>query len=451
MHAINFYPNFVPIQELSDWFEHWATKGVKPVFTCEYGAPFTWDWTMYRGWYKGATRIRQRESAVGILPGRVERAVLRRPGLSRSANRRKANLRWEAKQFRAGNLWHRWDYPNEVGSPRFDERYPVFAMYLTDNWRAFRTWGVSAISPWEYGHFWKLRDGVNKRREEFKVDWENLQRPGFSPDYSEQRYERMDLAFERSDWIATPAAQALLRNNRPLLAYLGGKPADSRARTTISFPAKRSRNRSSSSTIRAKPITCDSQWSLGLPRAVTGQDRVTVAAGQQERIPLRFELPATLTPGRYELSASFKFSNGETQTDSFSIHVLPRPRLRCEAQRSPCSIPKAKTALLGTMGVRGQSVERYADLSPYDILIVGKAALTAGGPAPDITRVRDGLKVIVFEQTSEVLEKRFGFRVEEYGLRQVFPRVPDHPVLAGLDAGESCATGAARQRSFPRG
>jgi len=53
MHVINFYPNFVPIQELSDWFEHWATSGVKPVFMCEYGAPFTWDWTMYRGWYKG--------------------------------------------------------------------------------------------------------------------------------------------------------------------------------------------------------------------------------------------------------------------------------------------------------------------------------------------------------------------------------------------------------------
>ena len=47
--------------------------------------------------------------------------------------------------------------------------------------------------------------------------------------------------------------------------------------------------------------------------------------------------------------------------------------------------------------------------------------------------MRDGLKVIVFEQTAEVLEKRFGFRVAEYGLRQVFPRVPDHPLLAGLD------------------
>ncbi len=57
------------------------------------------------------------------------------------------------------------------------------------------------------------------------MDWENLQRPGFSPDYEEQRYERMDLAYERSDWIPTAGAQALIRNNRPLLAYIGGKPA----------------------------------------------------------------------------------------------------------------------------------------------------------------------------------------------------------------------------------
>jgi hypothetical protein len=36
------------------------------------------------------------------------------------------------------------------------------------------------------------------------------------------------------------------------------------------------------------------------------------------------------------------------------------------------------------------------------------------------------------EQTAAALERRFGFRVAEYGLRQVFPRVPDHPALAGL-------------------
>ena len=41
-----------------------------------------------------------------------------------------ANLRWEAKQFRPGKLWHRWDYPHAVGSPVFEEQYPVFAMYF---------------------------------------------------------------------------------------------------------------------------------------------------------------------------------------------------------------------------------------------------------------------------------------------------------------------------------
>ena len=40
--------------------------------------------------------------------------------------------------------------------------------------------------------------------------------------------------------------------------------------------------------------------------------------------------------------------------------------------------------------------------------------------------------VIVFEQTAEALEQRLGFRVEEYGLRNAFGRVPDHPLLAGL-------------------
>ena len=53
MHTSNFYTNFVPRQELCDWFEHWANRGVKPVFLCEYGAPLSWDWTMYRGWYRG--------------------------------------------------------------------------------------------------------------------------------------------------------------------------------------------------------------------------------------------------------------------------------------------------------------------------------------------------------------------------------------------------------------
>ena len=74
--------------------------------------------------------------------------------------------------------------------------------------------------------YWKLRAGVDRSRKELPVDWDHLQRPGFSPDYLDDRYgATWTWPSSASDWIPTAAAQALIRNNRPLLAYIGGKPA----------------------------------------------------------------------------------------------------------------------------------------------------------------------------------------------------------------------------------
>ncbi len=435
LHAINFYPNFVPIQELSDWFEHWSTEGVKPVFTCEYGAPFSWDWTMYRGWFRG-----QREFGSAKVPWELcvpeWNAQFSGDEAFQLSEPVRANLRWEARQYAAGNLWHRWDYPYPVDSIRFDERYPVFARYITDNWRAFRGWEVSANSPWEHGHFWKLREGVDRRRRELPVDWENLQRPGFSPDYLDQRYERMDLAFERADWIPTPAAEALLRNNGPRLAWIGGPPDRFTSQAHNFRPGETVIKQLILINNSRTPATCDCRWTLALPQPVTGRQQIQVATGRQERVPLRFTLPATLPPGSYELRAGFQFASGEHQEDSFTIDILPPPAAPPPAAgRIALFDPRGETAAwLKGLGIPFQSVSEVSGLAAGDLLIVGKAALSATGPAPDLRAVRQGLKVILFEQTAEALEKRLGFRVQEYGLRQVFPRVPDHPALAGLTA-----------------
>jgi hypothetical protein len=432
MHTSNFYANFVPDQELSDWFERWATEGVKPLFLVEYGVPFSWDWTMYRGWYQGG-----RAFGSAAVPWEFCLAEWNAQFLGdrafRISTREKENLRWEAKQFRAGNRWHRWDYPTVVGSGSFTERDPVFAKYFTENWRAFRTWGVSAFGPWGHGQYWRLRDGVDKDRREFEVDWDNLQRPGFSPDYVDEQYERMDLAFAPSDWVPSAGAEAVIRNNGPLLAYLGGKPTaftskdhNFRAGETVQKQVVIINN-------SRETVTCDCKWSFGLPQAVANSGRVSVPTGEQARIPLHFDLPTALAPGEYELSATVRFSTGGTQKDSFAVHVMPRPQPLNPNGKIALFDPKGETGkLLEGMGVRCQPVGANADVSTYDTLIVGKSALTVDGPAPDIACVRDGLKVIMFEQTSEVLEKRFGFRVTEYGLRWVFKRVPDHPLLAGI-------------------
>jgi len=438
MHTSNFYANFAPVQEMSDWFGHWATAGVKPLFTCEYSVPFPWDWTMYRGWYKG-----KREFGSAVVPWEFCLAEWNSQFYGDHAFRisemEKRNLRWEAERFRSGRLWHRWDYPHAVGSSIFAERYDIYAMYFTDNWRAFRTWGVSAISPWSHGHYWVLRDGVDKSRKDLHVDWENLQRPGFSPDYIGRQYERVDLAFEQSDWIATAAAQALIRHNLPLLGYIGGKPGAFTSKDHNFLPGQTLEKQLIVINNSRQTVICDCEWSFNLPGIIAGKKQITIPTGQQQRIPLRFELPAAMPPGKYELKANFKFDSGETQADSLSIDIMPQPQTVRADGKIALFDPNGQTRkLLDGMGIRYRQVDANTDLATYETLIVGKSALTIDSQAPDITRVRDGLKVVLFEQTADVLEKRFGFRVARYGLRQVFSRVPDHPLLAGIEAGNLC-------------
>ena len=433
MHTANFYANFAPIQEMSDWFEHWATTGVKPLFLCEYGVPISWDWMMYRGWYKGV-----RTFGSAQVPWELCLAEWNAQFLGDQAYQltdlEKQCLRWEAGQFRAGRLWHRWDYPrNAAGSADFEPRNAIFAMYLTDNLRAFRTWGVSAFCPWDHGIFWKLRDGVGRSRKELKVDWAALQRPGLSPDYVDDQMDWMNCSYERADWLPTEAAQALYRNNRPLLAYIGGKPAAFTGKDHNFYPGDKLEKQIIVINNSRQTTTADCSWSLGLPVPVFERRRVTVETGEQARLPLTFRLPSQTKPGHYTLTATVNFGSGETQTDTFAFDILARPEPVQTKGKVAMFDPKGETTrLVRDLGLDWTPVEAAADLSAFDVLVVGKGALTPDSPAPDIGRVRDGLKVVLFEQTSEVLEQRFGFRVEEYGLRGVFKRVPDHPLLAGL-------------------
>lgn len=434
MYTANFYANFVPVQEMSDWFEHWSTAGVKPLFLCEYGAPLSWDWMMYRGWYKGT-----RTFGSARVPWELCIAEWNAQFFGDRAYQitdiEKAALRWEAQKFRAGELWYRWDYPRSaVDSPDIEQRNQIFATYLADNFRAFRTWGVSAYCPWDHGIYWKLRDGADRSRKEFKVDWESLQRPGLSPDYVEDQMTWMNCSYERADWVPTVAAQALYRNNLPLLAYIAGKPAAFTSKDHNFSPGETVAKQIIVINNSRRSVTADCAWSLSLPRLLSGHQKVSVETGQQSRVPISFLLPAEIKPGKYQLAATINFSNGESQSDSFTIDVLPKLAPIQITQRVALFDPKGETGkLLRDLGIECTAIDAAADLAPYNLLIVGKGALNPDSPAPDISRVLDGLKVLMFEQTSETLERRFGFRVEEYGLRQVFARVADHPALAGLN------------------
>lgn len=434
MHSVNFYPNFAPIQELSDWFRHWSEAGVKPLFLCEYGAPFSWDWTMYRGWHEG-----RREFGSAKVPWEFCLAEWNAQFLGDTAYRiseaEKANLRWEAVQFREGRKWHRWDYPHQVSSTVFEERYPVFASYLTDHWRAFRTWGVSGISPWEYEHFWRLREGVDRRRRELPVDWERLQRPGFSPDFLDQQYERMDLAYGRDDWVPTAAAKALIRNNRPLLAYLAGRAGSFTSKSHIFEAGEVVEKQAILINHSREDVSAVVRWEARFSGTSSDARPVRIAAGDQHRLPLRLEIPPSTLPGRDTLRLRVEFDTGEVQEDAFEVRIVGPSKNAFVPAPLAVFDPRGDTMReLRRLGVDAQPVASTANLSPQQVLVIGRGALSAEGPGLDLVGVRGGRRVVVFEQEAAVLEKRLGFRVTEYGLRQVFPRLPDHPILEGIDA-----------------
>ena len=122
---------------------------------------------------------------------------------------------------------------------------------------------------------------------------------------------------------------------------------------------------------------------------------------------MRLELPHGIKPGSYELTMTAKFDTGETQEDAFTINVLPEAPKPAVAAKVAVFDPDGETAkLLTELGVKFESVDAKADTSAYDILVIGKHALKLAEPKLNLARVRDGLKVIVFEQTTDVLEKR---------------------------------------------
>ena len=109
------------------------------------------------------------------------------------------------------------------------------------------------ISPWEYEHFWKLRDGVDTSRQGVQGRLGEPAAAGVQPGLHSTtvRADGPRLRAHRTG-CRRPRRRRCIRNNRPLLAYIGGKPPPSRARTTTSSPARRSRSSSSSSTTRAR-------------------------------------------------------------------------------------------------------------------------------------------------------------------------------------------------------
>ena len=136
----------------------------------------------------------------------------------------------------------------------------------------------------------------------------------------------MDLAYEQADWEPTPAAEALLRNNLPLLAYIAGKPEAFTSKDHLFVPGETFEKQLIVINNSRRTVECDCTWSLDLPNAITGSKQDFRANGRTGAHPADIRSAAVHgARASTNCEPAFKFSNGEMQEDSFVIHVLPRP------------------------------------------------------------------------------------------------------------------------------
>ncbi|MCK4283123.1 MAG: hypothetical protein KAX44_02310, partial [Candidatus Brocadiae bacterium] len=221
MYTVNCYLNWVPMQERSEWFQRWSQYGARPLYLVEYGEPLYFSFSSNRG----------RRSQQG--PPRQYfytewGAQLRGPAAFDLTEFEKANLRLEALRFRnqrsaggplyaaAGN--RRDDIPNLRG---------VQAEFIKGTWPYFRTLGVSGFNIWHEGNLCRFREGAEADRVELLADWENLQRPGYSPDFYSPRprdSKPYSIGTKMEDWVPNVRGAAFRRYSQPLLVYIAGGP-----------------------------------------------------------------------------------------------------------------------------------------------------------------------------------------------------------------------------------
>jgi len=427
LYTVNIYLNWAPLQERSDWLEHWSTNGKKPMFFVEWGLPHISSWSSFRGplfiWRNPAfQQIWDSEFAAAYLGERAYEMT----------ETKIASMKLEEELWAKGEPFYWSNLIRHLKSQ--DENYTeIQALFASDNWRSHRTWGISAMLPWDQENLWRETPAFPSAPTLAPERWQNLQSPGIVPDQlpppSQFIYCRDDRAMRTS-----ALGDEFLRWNMPLCAFIGGGPERLTEKSHVFRPGETIHKQLVMLNDSRRETTCRYNWSLA-PTDLKGRGEVQIPPGDKALVPLEITLPEGLTEVGARLEATFEFGDGKFQHDSLPIQI------RAQA---PAPIPKSRLVLWDPKGLTAPLLRRLgAEFTPpssashpaeTDVLVIGRQSLAVDGPGPDLSRVRDGLRVLVLEQDPDVLEHRFGFRTNIHGLRQAFPRAPTHPALSGIGA-----------------
>ena len=411
IYTINCYLNWAPIQEKSDWFEHWEIRGRIPLMLMEWGAPHVASYSSHRGnpFIHHAAVNQWLHLLEWGAPFFGESIYASTPALKRY-------YREESRLLRRNAKLHLWQLQSAWGATDLPQR--IWEKQLHDNLFSLRRRGVSALLPWDQVRL--MRRIAEFREMENPDRFRNLKQPGTSPDRFNTRQMRTDWmqAHDLSNFTLTPFGRTLAAGFAEITGRITGPGKE--------FSEKDHNYRPGETVRKQLTILNDSRrertvfWSWRIPeleKSETGS--IVIPAGSYGEVPLVFRIPSASPLRTLSLQAEFRCAGFPDTADHFHVDILPV----MESAAFPAGIglldPETSAEqLLRSLQIPFRPVRKAEDFSGLRLLICGRNALRE--PLPGLEKaMRNGCVILVLEQSYETLY-RLGFRAQIHGLRQVW-------------------------------
>ncbi|MGI6496960.1 MAG: GDSL-type esterase/lipase family protein [Kiritimatiellia bacterium] len=413
-YTLNCYLNWAPIQERSDWFEHWERHGVVPLFLVEWGTPHIASWSSYRGGPKQVNIWSARDWTQQCWMNEFNASFLGERAFGDSPSKR---LLMDRHQYKLKGNRPSY-YGGNFTQPLIEEAdtHEVLSMYARRNYRDMRARGVTSFLPWDM-------DGGTFFTNNPALPSGGVPRAGALDGIKAFGVVKSDYyhgLFDQADELPRGVGCVLRETHAPLLGWIAG-PTD---RFTVVNDACRAGETLEKSLVmlndtrRSQTIA----WRWVVPGVgAKAEGRVEIAPGGRADVPIAVKIPATHAPGRAQIHADFRVVEGTeagqwSAQDAFALRVLPAARKARLASSVRVVDPEGTAkALLTAVGVPFEE----AKAAPGDgLLVIGRRALDRV-PFDLAAVARAGVKIVVLEQDAATLSA-LGFRTQEYGLRNLF-------------------------------
>jgi beta-galactosidase len=404
-YTLNCYLNWAPVQERSDWFEHWEKEGVMPLIVVEWGTPHVASWSSYRGGPKGVNIWSARDWTQQCWMKEFNSAFLGERAFRGSEAKRllmdrtQYKLRGNKPSYFGGNFTE----PLE-NEPDTSE---VLSLYAARNYRDLRARGVTSFLPWDIDGRTFYFD-YPKDKEQKKVRGDLLK--GIK-DFGAVRSDYFYRIYDQYGQEPRAIAKTLKATYADLLGWVAGKVGD--------FTTVNDTYRAGEKVEKSLVILNDSRrtrsvewvWRAGETRQ---RGTATIKPGERADVPVVFTASADVK----SVDAAFRCEDAKWKAaDSFALSVLPAARKAKVS--SPVSVVDPEGTAKAALKAIGVACADAVSAPKGGILVVGRNAL-AKAPFDVLAAAKSGLRTVILEQDAATL-KKLGFRFQEHGLRNLFP------------------------------